>query len=305
MELPADRVATERADHAEAVGLGVLLDRRGRWPTPVSPGFTASMPRYRHSLVTRISSADRGSISPTPNVALVSPCTPSRKIVTSTFTMSPSRSAPVVRDAVADHLVDRGAHATSRIPCSRVGSDTRRARCTPRARPGRGSRWSPRPATAAPTASSTSPAASPALRIAAMISGGLTSGSSRPRGQPLGRDVGRAHDLGRHLPQRTDGARLHRLVAQPVALLVLEPAATPAGIVGSKTGHGRRLPAPPGRSDARNARGIRRVFGAKTAAGGVALGWVGGAGGQGAGTVVKPVKGTSTSGTAKEPSACW
>ena len=59
------------------------------------PGCTASMPRHMHSSVTATSCRDAGSTSPTANVALVSPCTPPMKSVTSRLTMSPSLSTVV------------------------------------------------------------------------------------------------------------------------------------------------------------------------------------------------------------------
>ena len=64
------------------------------WPMSrtVPPGRTAAMPTSRHSRVTSTSRADSSATSPTKNVALVSPCTPLRKIVTSQLTMSPSLS---------------------------------------------------------------------------------------------------------------------------------------------------------------------------------------------------------------------
>ena len=64
------------------------------WPMSLKgrPGRTAAMPRSRHSRVTSMRRLDASSMAPTANVALVSPWTPSRKIVTSRLTMSPSRS---------------------------------------------------------------------------------------------------------------------------------------------------------------------------------------------------------------------
>ena len=93
VELPTDRVTAEaRAPHRTRV-IRRAPGSPGRSPTPARP---ASPLRCRGRAIpwsTRISSVERASISPTANVALVSPCTPPRKIVTSTFTISPSRSA--------------------------------------------------------------------------------------------------------------------------------------------------------------------------------------------------------------------
>ncbi len=58
----------------------------------VPPGRTASIPTSRLVRVTSTSRREASSTSPTRKVALVSPCTPSRKMVTSQFTMSPSWS---------------------------------------------------------------------------------------------------------------------------------------------------------------------------------------------------------------------
>ncbi len=56
------------------------------------PGFAASMPRSRHSLVTATRRRDISSTLPTKNVAFVSPWTPSLNRVTSMLMMSPSTS---------------------------------------------------------------------------------------------------------------------------------------------------------------------------------------------------------------------
>ena len=164
------------------------------------------MPCHMHSSVTSTRWRLAGSTSPTKNVALVSPCTPSMKVVTSRLTMSPSTQRPVVGDAVADHLVDRRAHAL-RVPVvveragvgaaldvevvhehvDLVGRDPRR--------------------TGSPARRSTSAATAPARRMRSMTSGDLTRGSSHRTTSPVSAYGGRSMWSGTRASARPHPAR--------------------------------------------------------------------------------------------------
>ena len=75
----------------------------------VAPGRIAAMPRIIASCVTSISRSARRGISPIVNMRLELPCQPSRMRVTSILTMSPSLSGLSPGNAVANHVIERGA----------------------------------------------------------------------------------------------------------------------------------------------------------------------------------------------------
>ena len=278
MELPADRVPAERADDAEAVRLGVLLDRPADHPHRLARlhGLDAEVEALLgHADQLLGPGIDLAHAEGGVGVA-VHAAQEDRDVDVDDVTVA---QRAVVGDAVTDHLVHRGAHTLREalVPeragvaavrdvglvrdlVEEVGGD---AGCHCRTDgiehlTGR----DPRGAHGRDHLGRLHQRLVAALRPSA------------------GLDVRRSGDLGRHLTERTDGTRADRLVAQAMALLVLQTAAAPAGVVRSECGHPPRLPVDPG-VPTRETRRKQRVSGAQSVGGGgmeVAVGGVRGRG---------------------------